>query len=74
MAEQETNVEEQEIVIETEAEVEEKVEVEEPEKEEPDKSSGDEELDSYSKGVQSRIKKLTEKYRQEERDKTKDSC
>ena len=27
------------------------------------------ELDSYSKGVQSRIKKLTEKYRQEERDK-----
>ena len=32
---------------------------------EPD---GDE-LDSYSKGVQNRIKKLTEKYRQEERDK-----
>ena len=32
-------------------------------------ASGDEELDSYSKGVQSRIKKLTEKYRQEERDK-----
>jgi len=27
------------------------------------------ELDSYSKGVQNRIKKLTEKYRQEERDK-----
>ena len=38
-------------------------------KAEPEKSSGDEELDSYSKGVQSRIKKLTEKYRQEERDK-----
>ena len=35
----------------------------------PEKSSGDEELDSYSKGVQNRIKKLTEKYRQEERDK-----
>ena len=33
-------------------------------------SSGDEELDSYSKGVQSRIKKLTEKYRKEERDKS----
>jgi len=33
-------------------------------------SSGDEELDSYSKGVQSRIKKLTERYRQEERDKS----
>lgn len=29
----------------------------------------EEELDSYSKGVQARIKKLTEKYRQEERDK-----
>ena len=29
----------------------------------------EEELDSYSKGVQQRIKKLTEKYRQEERDK-----
>ena len=32
-------------------------------------SNGDDELDSYSKGVQSRIKKLTEKYRKEERDK-----
>ena len=31
--------------------------------------SSDEELDTYSKNVQSRIKKLTEKYRQEERDK-----
>ena len=36
---------------------------------EPEPQSGDEELDSYSKGVQSRIKKLTERYRQEERDK-----
>ena len=71
MAEEETNVEEQEIIVETEAEeTDEKVEVEEPPKqEEPAKSSGDEELDSYSKGVQTRIKKLTEKYRQEERDK-----
>jgi len=42
------------------------VETEEPAKE--DKTQEDE-LDSYSKGVQSRIKKLTEKYRQEERDK-----
>ena len=33
-------------------------------------SNGDDELDSYSKGVQSRIKKLTEKYRKEERDKS----
>lgn len=30
--------------------------------------SGDDELSSYSKNVQSRIKKLTEKYRKEERD------
>ena len=59
--------EQEELVIETPEE-------EAPEKQavadsEPEKSSGDEELDSYSKGVQSRIKKLTEKYRQEERDK-----
>jgi hypothetical protein len=31
-------------------------------------SGGDDELSSYSRGVQSRIKKLTERYRQEERD------
>ena len=36
-------------------------------KEEPKKE--EDELDSYSKNVQARIKKLTEKYRQEERDK-----
>lgn len=45
---------------------------EEPEsQEEPGvkQASSEEELDTYSKGVQSRIKKLTEKYRQEERDK-----
>jgi hypothetical protein len=69
MADEENNVEEQEIVIETEGEAEEKVEVEEPKKEEPVRASGDDELESYSKGVQNRIKKLTEKYRQEERDK-----
>ena len=69
MADEENNVEDQEIVIETEAEADEKPQVEEPAKEEPVRSSGDDELDSYSKGVQSRIKKLTEKYRQEERDK-----
>ena len=49
--------------------------VEEPEQQEEDKApvvaqSEETELDSYSKGVQSRIKKLTEKYRQEERDKS----
>ena len=48
---------------------EEKQELVVEEEEEVQKSSGDEELDSYSKGVQNRIKKLTEKYRQEERDK-----
>ena len=43
-----------------------KVETEEPAKEE---KTQEDELESYSKGVQNRIKKLTEKYRQEERDK-----
>jgi hypothetical protein len=49
--------------------------IEEPEQEEQEQKSAvaqepeESELDSYSKGVQSRIKKLTEKYRQEERDK-----
>ena len=62
---------EPEIVVETEeeqqAEAQEAPEkVEEPE---PQRESGDSELDTYSKGVQNRIKKLTEKYRQEERDK-----
>jgi len=60
--------EQEELVIETpeEDEAPEKQAVAESE---PEKASGDEELDSYSKGVQNRIKKLTEKYRQEERDK-----
>ena len=49
--------------------------VEEPEQQEEEKAPvaaqpEESELDSYSKGVQSRIKKLTEKYRQEERDKS----
>ena len=47
--------------------------VEEPEQQEEKSSVAsapeESELDSYSKGVQNRIKKLTEKYRQEERDK-----
>ena len=43
-----------------------KVEAAEPEKQE---TSSEEELESYSKGVQNRIKKLTEKYRHEQRDK-----
>ena len=58
---EENEVEETEVTYEEpESQVEEKV----------TQSSGDEELDSYSKGVQSRIKKLTERYRQEERDKS----
>jgi len=71
MAEEEKQVIEEEIIVETpeegtvEASTEEKVEVTTETEEKP---QGDE-LDSYSKGVQSRIKKLTEKYRQEERDK-----
>jgi len=50
---------------------EQEVEVEEPKEKEQEvvSEASEEELDSYSKGVQSRIKKLTEKYRQEERDK-----
>ena len=50
--------------------------VEEPEQQEEEEKTSvasapeESELDSYSKGVQSRIKKLTEKYRQEERDKS----
>ena len=61
---------EPEIIVETEEEL--QVEAKEaPEKvEEPAKDSQESELDSYSKGVQTRIKKLTEKYRQEERDKS----
>ena len=42
----------------------------EPAQEASDEASGNgEELDDYSKGVQKRIKKLTDKYRKEERDK-----
>jgi len=40
-----------------------------PEEPKVAQASSEDELDTYSKGVQSRIKKLTEKYRQEERDK-----
>jgi hypothetical protein len=42
--------------------------VEEPEAQESAAESGDDELDSYSNKVQARIKKLTERYRKEERD------
>ena len=66
MAEETETVEEEVVVEEPQQEEEEKVKAAEPESE---AKTGDEELDSYSKGVQSRIKKLTEKYRQEERDK-----
>ena len=61
---EETETVEEEVVVEEPQQEEEKVKAAEPEA-----KTGDEELDSYSKGVQSRIKKLTEKYRQEERDK-----
>ncbi len=68
----EENMEEQEIVVETEdtsEEVEDSVSVE-TSAEEPAKEQSSDELESYSKNVQGRIKKLTEKYRQEERDKS----
>ena len=39
-----------------------------PEKVEVESASGEDELESYSQKVQGRIKKLTEKYRKEERD------
>ena len=58
---------EPEIIVETEEE--EELQVEAQESSEKVQESSESELDSYSKGVQSRIKKLTEKYRQEERDK-----
>jgi len=70
-------VEDQEVVVETPEE--DPVKEAAPEKQEdpveeaPEKKqevSEQDELDSYSKGVQTRIKKLTEKYRQEERDKS----
>ena len=70
----EEKIEEQEISVETPEEEtpkeasSEEVDVVEQEKTEEPKQ--EDELDSYSKGVQSRIKKLTEKYRQEERDKS----
>jgi hypothetical protein len=80
MAEETENEVAEEIVIETpeeneeapkeekvEASKEEKVEVQSEDK--PEQPTQEDELDSYSKGVQNRIKKLTEKYRQEERDK-----
>ena len=68
MAEETETVEEEIVVEEPQQEEKEEVKAAEPEAE-PEAKTGDEELDSYSKGVQSRIKKLTEKYRQEERDK-----
>ena len=64
--------EEVETEIETEVETEVQAETEEQPKAETltEETKGkEEELEQYSKGVQSRIKKLTEKYRQEERDK-----
>jgi hypothetical protein len=42
---------------------------EEPEPQQVEAAEDSEELDDYSKGVQKRIKKLTDKYRKEERDK-----
>ncbi len=63
MSDQQDDDLEDEIIIEQEDdESETKVATEEPE------DSGEGELESYSKGVQKRISRLTEKYRKEERD------
>jgi len=74
MSEEKMEAEEEQVYIETDSESESESESSSgettPEAETKVQSSnGDDELDSYSKGVQSRIKKLTEKYRKEERDK-----
>jgi hypothetical protein len=70
----EEKIEEQEISVETPEEETPKEassqEVDVVEQEKTEEPKQEDELDSYSKGVQSRIKKLTEKYRQEERDKS----
>tara|TARA_R110000737_G_scaffold14041_1_gene30066 strand:+ start:704 stop:1603 length:900 start_codon:yes stop_codon:yes gene_type:complete len=68
MPEEKTEVEEEQVYIETESESSSGETTPEAETK-VQSSNGDDELDSYSKGVQSRIKKLTEKYRKEERDK-----
>ena len=75
MSEEEKQAVEEEIVVETPEEEEEKQEQvqEEPEKqavsEKKEEPENEDELATYTKSVQKRIKKLTEKYRHEERDK-----
>lgn len=59
-------VETEEVEIEVDAPEEETSE--KPKQETKEASTGEEDLDSYSKGVQERIKQLTSKYRKEERD------
>jgi len=70
MAEEQEVLEDEGVEIEVEATEEPtgQAVVEEPEAQEPAAESGDDELDSYSNKVQARIKKLTERYRKEERD------
>ena len=60
----------EETEIETSVEQEQPVEQEASPEQEPvsEKPAGDDELENYSKNVQNRIKRLTEKYRKEERD------
>jgi len=70
-AERPIEADDQEIIIEQEEEV--SVDVEEPSSSSPETEPADsadntEELETYSKGVQKRISRLTEKYRKEERD------
>lgn len=67
--------ENEEVLDDEDTGVEVEIESTEPEKEEAaarvqveNESGGDDELENYSSKVQNRIKKLTEKYRKEERD------
>ena len=65
MADEDTKQEIEEVVVEDPQQEGEDSATEEPPQQE---ASGDDELESYSKGVQTRINKLTEKRRQAERD------
>ena len=58
----------QEIIIEQEGEESENVEETSAKRPETEPEDNAEELETYSKGVQKRISRLTEKYRKEERD------
>ena len=63
MAEEKQQVEEQEVVLDEQQE-----EAKSEDKAEVAAAEGDDELENYGEKVQKRIKKLTERYRNEQRD------